>query len=321
MKYLVLIIQVLQNVTTVFCIKYAFKYYAFNNIIVVFLSEIVKFILSFCIILSTNNATMKKKIMEEGILPYQIAIPSILFFFQNNILFSAISKLPPPVYYVVSQSKIFFTAIFSVLILKTKLNIRKCIALILLTMGICLTVNHRDDYLFDYNIDNKIVLGIFATVSSCLISGLASVLSEKIIKCEKSVTGNETNNETWCIFFFRNMQFSGVSIVLGIILFIIHPPNNKEWHNIFFQTHWSFVIILLHSIGGLVVSFVLKFADNLLKTFAGGIALILSILISIFFDDMQLTLTLFFATCIVVFALVLYSDFYDRKLGDEEAEL
>ena len=63
-------------------------------------------------------------------------IPALLFNFQNNLTFLALSYLDSATFQVLSQLKILTTALLSVLILKTKLDKIKWAALVILAVGV-----------------------------------------------------------------------------------------------------------------------------------------------------------------------------------------
>jgi hypothetical protein len=66
-------------------------------------------------------------------------------------------------------------------------------------------------------------------------------------------------------------------------------------------------MVLLSSVGGLVTAFVMKYADNILKSFANSIAIILTAIVSAIAFDFHINLLFIVGTGIVLFSVHLYS--------------
>ena len=107
---------------------------------------------------------------------------------------------------------------------------------------------------------------------NCLISGFASVYFEKILK------------ESRTSVVIRNIQLSLFGILFSLIPVLIKDYNLVSEKG-FFQGYnfvvWS--VILIQAIGGLIVAFVIKYADNILKEFANSISILLISFVSYFF--------------------------------------
>ena len=67
---------------------------------------------------------------------FKISVPGALFTIQNNLSFIALSYLDAATFQVMSQLKILTTAIMSVVMLKTKLDMTKWTSLFLLMIGV-----------------------------------------------------------------------------------------------------------------------------------------------------------------------------------------
>ena len=105
-----------------------------------------------------------------------------------------------------------------------------------------------------------------------MISGFASVYFEKILK------------ESRTSVVIRNIQLSLFGIFFSFI-----PVLTKDYNLVsekgFFQGY-NFVVwtvIFVQAVGGLIVAFVIKYADNILKEFANSISILLISFVSYFF--------------------------------------
>ncbi|ORX61669.1 nucleotide-sugar transporter [Hesseltinella vesiculosa] len=146
----------------------------------------------------------------------KLAIPATLYLIQNNLQYVAATNLDAATFQVTYQLKILTTAFFSVVILKRSLSQTKWLALGLLTMGIALVVLPKDastaalQYFMGgtaeeedtaFEDDGKINLGnqsnmtgYTAVLMACVLSGLAGVYFEMILKAPNTKPTHEMVN-------------------------------------------------------------------------------------------------------------------------------
>ena len=144
---------------------------------------------------------------------------------------------------------------------------------------------------------------------NCLISGFASVYFEKILK------------ESGTSAIIRNTQ-------LGLfgILFPFIPVLTKDYNLVvekgFFQGYNFLVccVIFVQAIGGLIVAFVIKYADNILKEFANSISILIISFVSYFIlENFVPNETFMIGATLVVGASFLYIYEYKQKLISEKS--
>ena len=71
------------------------------------------------------------------------------------------------------------------------------------------------------------------------------------------------------------------------------------------STVWT--VILVQAVGGLIVAVVVKYADNVLKTFASSFGIVISCIISAIFFDFHPNVAFLIGASFVVMSTVLYS--------------
>ena len=126
-------------------------------------------------------------------------------------------------------------------------------------------------------------LGLTTLVMACVLSGLASVYFEKVLK--------EPRNEYGSSVWIRNVQLSFYSLWPALFIGVMFKDGEHITRTGFF-TGYNWIVwaaILLQAIGGILVAFVVKFANNITKNFATSISIILSSLASVMFFDFQIT--------------------------------
>jgi UDP-galactose transporter len=109
-------------------------------------------------------------------------------------------------------------------------------------------------------------VGLMAVLAACCTSGFAGVYFEKILKDPKLE----------CSVWMRNLQLSLFSTMIGLGG-VVYNDYGAISAGGFFQNYNSmvWVVIALQGVGGLVIATVIKYADNILKTFASSCSIIL----------------------------------------------
>lgn len=67
------------------------------------------------------------------------------------------------------------------------------------------------------------------------------------------------------------------------------------------------LVVIVQAVGGLIVALVVKYADNVLKTFAASFGIVISCIISAIFFDFHPNFAFLVGTALVVISTVLYS--------------
>lgn len=284
---------------------------------------------------------------------------------------------------VTYQLKILTTAVFSVLILHRTLRRVKWIALGILTIGIALVQLPPEAAVFTFgsfitqdsapapgdvieetsNILTKRAIealnvfrrspataptntlsGFLTVLVACILSGLAGVYFEKILKSPTPAPpqysplaqGDKENASTSPTtpisyldenppdpsepvpdddalpaaagIWIRNIQMSLFSFILGLVFIVFLKDGKAVIKDGFFQyyTPLTWVVIWLQAGGGLIVALVVKYADNILKGFATSISIILSSLVSVWLFNFKVTATFVLGSGMVIYASYLY---------------
>jgi UDP-sugar transporter A1/2/3 len=326
LKYLSLIILIIQNSFTVFVIRYSKtlpdKYLTSTAVVC---SEFIKLITSLFVhiylrIYEAEPGTYNIKILLNELFGKEseclkVIIPAVLYLLQNNLIYYSASKLDAATFQITYQMKLIMTAIFSVLILKRRIYRHQWISIFLLAFGIALvqfpTGDSKSLSIEDENAALDKVFGFLSVIVACLSSGLAGVYFEKILKKSKVTL--------WA----RNVQLSLCSIIFGLIFGCLLIDGNAIKENGFFggYTRWTILAILCQSFGGIIVSLVVKYADNILKGFANSISIILSCAISYLFFDFNITIIFIIGCIMVLYSTYLYSKPSKENIDTKYSEL
>ncbi|VDD92212.1 unnamed protein product [Enterobius vermicularis] len=185
--------------------------------------------------------------------------------------------------------------------------------------------------------EENAVLGLGAVVAICIFSvcltvasGFAGVYLEKILKQKKEVSV--------CI---RNIQLCIISIPASLLLVFVSV--NSKFFQFYFDRiknvilsgdreniacdgndvaergffigfdYLVWITIFLTAFGGLMVATVIKYTDNILKTFAASFAVIVSCIISAVIFRFQPTILFIVGGTIVILAVSIYNLFPHKK--------
>lgn len=219
-----------------------------------------------------------------------LAVPSVLYSIQNNLLYYALSHLDAATFQVGYQLKLLTTAVFSYFMLNKRLDTQQWLSLVMLTIGVSLAQMSASKSASAHENTSS---GFLAVLLAAVTSGFSGVYFERIVK--------SSGTSLW----MRNLQMgvsSLLSAFLGVYMSGEYPAVSKLG---FFHGYNNVVIfvVLLQAIGGLIVAVVVKYADNILKGFAASFSIVTSCILSIFFFDFSPNFEFILGTKSIPFSL------------------
>lgn len=255
---------------------------------------------------------------------WKLAILAALYTLQNSLQYIAISNVDAATLQVTYQLKILPTALFSIILLGRSLSTRKWVALGLLVVGVAIVQIPTADlgtlkdaqsrFYFPRSLEGlralhgtatallykrsatyegieedimlqhprmNAPLGFVAAVVACIVSAAASVYFEKVLK--------ESNSPT--SLWVRNVQLSFYSLFPALFIGVVFVDGEKIAESGFFVGYNSVVwtTICFQAFGGIAVALCVNYADNIAKSFATSISILISLCASIWFFDFTLT--------------------------------
>ena len=238
----------------------------------------------------------------------RISVPALLYLLQNTLLYVALANLTAPVYQVTCQGKLLTTALVSVILLKRQYNFRQWVCLTTLGLGVATVAlgeaanNSKGRRLQESSGSENFGLGMFAVSVSCFSSALAGVYFEKVLKKPPS---SDKAAPLPPSLWMRNMQLAFFSILIAVVN-IARTPEEKPFLHGF--TNWVWLLVLLLGGGGLLVAAVIKYADNVLKGLATGVAVVVSTVFSILLFGTPLTLQFCIGASVILTSVYFFSN-------------
>ncbi|ORX85284.1 nucleotide-sugar transporter [Basidiobolus meristosporus CBS 931.73] len=299
-KYVSLLILVVQNSALTLVFKYSTNQGKYATSTAVLLSELLKLVVCFTLVSQEDQPKRDKKASTLqrifGPDSWKMIIPAGLYTIQNNLQYIAVKLLDPATFQVTYQLKILTTALFSVIMLRRQLSVKKWISLLLLTLGVILVKMSSQKSQGNSDLYSQRTLGFLAVICACLLSGLAGVYFEKILKGSQST------------LWVRNSQLAFFSLFPALFLGVMWMDGESVRTNGFWYQYniWTFGAIGCQAFGGIIVAMVVKYADNILKGFATSISIVISSVISIFLFNFQITPTFILGASLVIYSSYLY---------------
>ncbi|KAK3112771.1 UDP-galactose transporter Gms1 [Teratosphaeriaceae sp. CCFEE 6253] len=145
-------------------------------------------------------------------------------------------------------------------------------------------------------------VGLVTVVIACVLSGLAGVYFEKVLK-EAKAEAHTTS--VWV----RNVQLSFYSIWPALFLGVFFRDGEHIAKTGFFVGYNSIVwlAIILQAFGGVLVALVVNYADDMAKEFATSASIIIILMASVMFLDFQITPSYAIGTGVVLVATYMYN--------------
>eukprot|EP00058_Branchiostoma_floridae_P017006 XP_002602494.1 hypothetical protein BRAFLDRAFT_281957 [Branchiostoma floridae] len=306
LKHLSLGVLILQTTSLVLTMRYSRtaetrgpRYLSSTAVVV---AEVMK--IAACIVLvffeqgmsmSRLGSTLRQELVGKPFETLKLAVPSILYTLQNNLLYVALSNLDAATYQVTYQLKILTTALFSVAMLGRRLEMSKWVALVLLMTGVAL-VQVRGNLPEPQRLRGlSLQSGAGRLVAHCRSSGdLGLYVSVHLIL--------ETLKPVCPVSGLFGAIFGLFAVVMSDYELVVELGFLQGYNSI------TWTVVSLQAFGGLVIAAVIKYADNILKGFATSLSIILSTVMSYYIlDDFRPSSHFFIGASIVICATFLYS--------------
>jgi len=202
----------------------------------------------------------------------KVAFPAFLYTVQNNVIYSALSHLDAVSFQITYQLKIVASLVCTKLLLGTTVSRARWASVALLTAGVVLVqLSMQQDGAAQDNVDDskKPLLGLISVLVACGCSGLAGAVMEALLKAKEVPIAR------------RNLQVSAISLILAAV-HMISKDSAVLREGGFFQGYSPVVcsMVALDSMGGLLVSLLLKHTTSALKNFGAPIGIIVNCLLS-----------------------------------------
>ena len=238
--------------------------YKYNTFLIPLSVEVIKLTVSALSMPYTNNARdISKNFSLRTFGSY--SVPALCYFISNNCMFYIIRELGPTTFQVTNNLKTLSTALLMRFVLSRKLTWLQIKALVILICGSVVTQLKASNRGEQHRVDSM-QLGYVLVFVNAFAAGIGGVYSEKLLK-GTSVAGRiESIHFQNCQLYFFGICFGFISLVTGRTTGL---SNVFEGFNVA-----AYATIAVLAACGLLVSFILKYLDNIAKCFVGALSMI-----------------------------------------------
>ncbi|TQE08443.1 hypothetical protein C1H46_005918 [Malus baccata] len=258
--------------------------YKYDYATVPFLAEVFKLIVSCLLLWRECRISPSVRMTTDWKSVRLYPIPSVIYLIHNNVQFATLVYVDTSTYQILGNLKIVTTGILFRLFLRKKLSNIQWIAIVLLAVGTTTSQvkgcgEASCDSLFSAPIQGY-MLGI---LSACM-SALAGVYTEFLMK---------KNNDS---LYWQNVQLYTFGVIFNIARLLFDDfrggfENGPWWQRLFngySLTTWLVVLNLGST--GLLVSWLMKYADNIVKVYSTSMAMLLTMVLSVYLFTFKPTL-------------------------------
>eukprot|EP01062_Namystynia_karyoxenos_P055201 TRINITY_DN45941_c0_g1_i1.p1 TRINITY_DN45941_c0_g1~~TRINITY_DN45941_c0_g1_i1.p1 ORF type:complete len:366 (+),score=85.19 TRINITY_DN45941_c0_g1_i1:53-1099(+) len=295
---LVLPLLTLQNAGAVLLMRAARSlegHSAFNTQTAVIMQELCKCLMCILLVAGGEPEGLRSlwRLPGEAL---RTAVPAFLYLGQNNLQYAAAGALDAATYTASYQSKIIWTGVLSVVILRRRLCQREWIALFLMAAGVAcanLGSGSRTELAARAEVSAaQRAGGLAAVLAAACLSALAGVYFEKLLK--GAAAG----------LWVRNTHLALYSIVSGTAVLSFSPSATADWFHGYTWLTW--VCIAWNALGGLLVGAVIREADSVAKDLSLGASIALSTAGSVVLLQYRLGPLAAVGIAMVVYSVLLY---------------
>ncbi|KAK3227993.1 hypothetical protein Dsin_007855 [Dipteronia sinensis] len=274
--------------------------YKYDYATVPFLAEVFKLLVSSLLLWRECRKSPLPRMTTEWKSVRLYPIPSIIYLIHNNVQFATLTYVDTSTYQIMGNLKIVTTGILFRLFLQRKLSNLQWMAIVLLAVG---TTTSQVKGCGEASCDSLFaapIQGYMLGVLSACLSALAGVYTEFLMK---------KNNDS---LYWQNVQLYTFGAIFNMSRLLLDDfrggfENGAFWQRLFDGysiTTWLVVLNLGST--GLLVSWLMKYADNIVKVYSTSMAMLLTMVLSLYLFNFKPTMQLFLGIIICMMSLQMY---------------
>ncbi|MQL78508.1 hypothetical protein Taro_010943 [Colocasia esculenta] len=274
--------------------------YKYDYATVPFLAEVFKLLVSSILLWRECKSSHPPRMTTDWKSIRLFPIPSVIYLIHNNVQFATLTYVDTSTYQIMGNLKIVTTGILFRLFLRRKLSNLQWMAIIFLTVGTTTSQVKSCGETSCDSIFSAPIQGYMLGVLSACLSALAGVYTEFLMK---------KNNDS---LYWQNVQLYTFGAIFNMLRllgddFRVGFEKGPWWQRLFYgYTITTWMVVLNLGSTGLLVSWLMKYADNIVKVYSTSMAMLLTMVLSIFLFNFRPTLQLFLGIIICMMSLHMY---------------
>ncbi|KAI8544999.1 hypothetical protein RHMOL_Rhmol07G0009000 [Rhododendron molle] len=274
--------------------------YKYDYATIPFLAEVFKLIVSALLLWREIKTSTLPRMTTDWKSVRLYPIPSIIYLIHNNVQFATLTYVDTSTYQILGNLKIVTTGILFRLFLKRKLSNLQWLAIVLLAVGTTTSQVKGCGGASCDSVFSSPIQGYMLGILSACLSALAGVYTEFLMK---------KNNDS---LYWQNVQLYtfGSIFNMGHLLFDDFRGGFEKgpWWERLFNGYSIITWMVVLNLGstGLLVSWLMKYADNIVKVYSTSMAMLLTMVLSVFLFSFKPTLQLFLGIIVCITSLHMY---------------
>lgn len=278
--------------------------YAYNANVAVMSTEFLKVLIAAALLKKESDGTEQRpKTTFDAATVLRFAVPALLYMCGNNLVYAALKHLDAPTFQVMGNLKIVVVAVVQRIALRSQKMMVQWLGVVALMLGMLIigvgkaSENGPKDA--SPSIEGEpgdLYLGAIFMLCVAMASALAGVYTEFLLKSlDLSVNFQNILLYTWGIVFCLVANASGAVDQGTVDGGLFAGFDHRTW-----------MVVIINSCLGQVVSRVMKYADNVTKIFSASAGVIITMVVSVYLFDFPVTMLFSLGTAIVVLACTLF---------------
>ncbi|ETI48552.1 hypothetical protein F441_07407 [Phytophthora nicotianae CJ01A1] len=286
----------------------------YSSTTVTLLIEVLKLVVMLAAIVITETPPPARFVPIEA---FYYAVPSFLYTIDNNLNYVILRYMDAATLSVLWNLKIVVTAVLFRFVLKHPLSELRKTAILLLVVGVLtsqsnhlrqmegamtnngsgsgMSMQSEEDAAADKSAKD-LVVGVMLVLVAVTLSSCASVFTEWAFKRKSS-----------CPFLWQNMQMYVFGILFnaaGVLLVEGEEISSKGFFHGY--NNWTLAVVVVNSIGGIGMGFILKYLDNIACVYSHSMAMMLTMLFSMLFFAFKPSLEFGCGLTVLVISMYIY---------------
>ncbi|KAL0397977.1 UNVERIFIED_CONTAM: CMP-sialic acid transporter 1 [Sesamum calycinum] len=263
--------------------------YRYDYATVPFLAEVFKLIVSCVLLWRECQRSPPPKMTTEWRSVRLFPIPSVIYLIHNNVQFATLTFVDTSTYQIMGNLKIVTTGILF-----------SGMAIVLLAIGTTTSQVKGCGEASCESLFSSPIQGYMLGILSACLSALAGVYTEFLMK---------KNSDS---LYWQNIQLYTFGAIFNMAKLVLDDfrsgfEKGPWWQRLFNgYTITTWMVVLNLGSTGLLVSWLMKYADNIVKVYSTSMAMLLTMVLSVFLFNFKPTLQLFLGIFVCMMSLHMY---------------
>lgn len=248
--------------------------YPYNTFVIPCAVEAMKLLVSILLLTHTRTwqGSSRKPLGFKFRTTAAYAFPAFCYFVSNNCMFHIIKHLGASTFQIMNNLKVLSTGIFMYVFLNRKLSWLQWKALIILAIGCMVTQLSPDLRGVMSTGDDKLshLTGYTLVFVSAIAAGAGGAFSEKLLKGSSKKTPLSTETS----IHWQNIQLYMFGFAFGLVSLCMEDQNISPSNVFRGFNSFAYATVALLATCGLLVSFILKHLDNVIKCFCTALSML-----------------------------------------------